>query len=245
MKYFISLLFISLITLLSATIYNIYTAVILMLFSVAFTLYQNIVANKKNTFVQSISQLQNDKTLATEQSFRKILFLSSTANLPLVPILFFVLCTHFLIIRTGVSLNAISAGLPVAKELILGLLKPNFDLLNEAVTVYARQTLEVTILGTIIAFCLALPISFLSSWHLMNHHIITKCVYYVFRIIMVTIRSIPTFLLGLIFVAIVGLGSFPGVLAIIMFSTGIMVKLFSESIESINAQMEQSQGDGE
>ncbi|MBT4878880.1 MAG: phosphate/phosphonate ABC transporter permease [Alphaproteobacteria bacterium] len=155
----------------------------------------------------------------------------------LVPALFFVI---LLIKETEVSYSGIIDGLPVAKELFIDLLNPNWKLLPKAITLYAKQTVEIALLGTIIAFCISLPMSLCCSWNLMNKNYITKSIYYPARAIVVTIRAIPTFLLGLIFVALVGLGPFPGVLAIIVFSCGIMIKLFSEAIENLDAGLMES-----
>lgn len=149
----------------------------------------------------------------------------------IIPIALFV---YFLFVETGFTLRGIMNGLPVAVELIEGILTPNWMLLPEAVLIYGKQTIEIALLGSILAFLFSIPISILCSWNLMSMHPITKFLYYPARAVMVTLRSIPTFLLGLVFVALVGLGPFPGVLAIFVFSMGIMVKLFSEAIENID-----------
>lgn len=135
---------------------------------------------------------------------------------------------------TQVSLEGMIQGLPVAGEFLNGLFNPNWALLHEAIFVYARQTLEVALLGTALGFALALPVSFCCAQNLMNGNLASRTLYLICRAIMVVLRSLPTFMLGLIFVALVGLGPFPGVLAITLFSFGVMVKLFSETIETID-----------
>ena len=47
-------------------------------------------------------------------------------------------------------------------------------------------------------------------------------------------RSIPTLFLAIIFVKSVGVGPFPAILALTVFSAGLMTKLFSEAIEAID-----------
>lgn len=133
---------------------------------------------------------------------------------------------------TQVSLSSLSDGWPVVVDFLDGLFNPQWSLLDEAVFTYARQTVEVALLGSVVGFVLALPISFVCAQNLMATGPIGRSCYFVCRSIMVILRAIPTFLLGLIFVALVGLGPFPGVLAITFFSMGVMVKLFSEAIES-------------
>lgn len=155
-------------------------------------------------------------------------------NWPWLPIAFISLCLMVLGRSTQMSLNGIIQGLPVAGEFVRGLLQPNWSLLQEAVFVYARQTLEVALLGTSIGFVLALPVSFFCAQNLMNGNLLTRALYLCSRALMVVLRALPTFMLGLLFVALVGLGPFPGVLAITLFSFGVMVKLFSETIETID-----------
>ncbi len=229
----IILIFLS--SILSLHLYGILSASLMTIVLFAFLLYKNFANSKKEQITFILAKNQKDyKNM--DDTLDRTLFHFSISNIPVVTIVFLLLVVHFLSIRTNVSFDAIKQGIPVAKELTNGLLNPNWDLLSEAIIVYARQTIEVALLGTIIAFFISLPISFCCSWNLMNKNPVTKLLYYAIRSIMVIIRAIPTFLLGLIFVALVGLGSFPGALAIIIFSTGIMVKLFSESIESINSQ---------
>src|SRR5207249_8190602 len=59
-------------------------------------------------------------------------------------------------------------------------------------------------------------------------------VYVSCRTIINVIRSIPDLFWALVFVATVGLGPFPGVLALTMFAFGMLGKLYSEAIESID-----------
>jgi len=139
---------------------------------------------------------------------------------------------HALASSTQVSFAALSDGWPMVLEFAHGLLNPEWSLLQEAIFIYAKQTIEVALLGTSVGFVLALPISFFCAQNLMADSVLGRSCYFICRSIMVILRAVPTFLLGLIFVAVVGLGPFPGVLAITMFSMGVMVKLFSETIEA-------------
>nr|WP_296773520.1 phosphonate ABC transporter, permease protein PhnE [Rhodococcus sp. (in: high G+C Gram-positive bacteria)] len=59
-------------------------------------------------------------------------------------------------------------------------------------------------------------------------------VYQASRGIMSFLRAVPDIVFALIFVTAVGLGPFAGVLAIILHNTGVMAKLWSESMEEID-----------
>ncbi len=54
------------------------------------------------------------------------------------------------------------------------------------------------------------------------------------RWIMNALRSIPDLVMGLLFVVAVGLGPLAGVLAITLNTAGVLAKLFSEAVESID-----------
>ncbi|MCR8923488.1 ABC transporter permease subunit [Dasania sp. GY-MA-18] len=148
-----------------------------------------------------------------------------------------ILVIHYLYRITEFSVDEIAHGAPIILDLFQGLLRPDLTHLYDAVYIYARQTIEVALLGTFIGFFIAIPLSMLCADNLIKKGILGAAVYYTVRMLVTVIRALPTFLLGLIFVAMVGLGPFPGVLAISIFSAGIMVKLFSETFESLPTEM--------
>ncbi|HEX4709781.1 phosphonate ABC transporter, permease protein PhnE, partial [Phenylobacterium sp.] len=54
------------------------------------------------------------------------------------------------------------------------------------------------------------------------------------RLLMNLLRSIPDLVLGTLFIVAVGLGPFAGVLALALNTGGVLAKLFSEGVESID-----------
>ena len=58
-------------------------------------------------------------------------------------------------------------------------------------------------------------------------------IFYPARAILNFFRSVDTLVYALVFVAAVGLGPFPGVLAVIAYTTTSLAKLYSEAIEGI------------
>jgi phosphonate transport system permease protein len=99
---------------------------------------------------------------------------------------------------------------------------------------YILQTLEIAVVGTVVGTLIAVPASFLAARNLMRRNPLGTAIYFVVRTLMSVIRSIPTLFWGLLFVTVVSLGPFPGVLAVGIFSFGLMSKLFSEAIEAID-----------
>ena len=90
------------------------------------------------------------------------------------------------------------------------------------------ETLAIAFLGTLIATAAAFPISFLAARNTTPHPV----VHFAIRRCLDTIRSIDALIWALVFVGVVGLGPFAGILAIAVSDTGALGKLFSEAIES-------------
>ena len=99
---------------------------------------------------------------------------------------------------------------------------------------YALQTLAIAVMGTTLGSLLAIPLSFIAAGNLMRRNPVGTGVYLVTRTLMSVIRAVPTLFWGILFVTTVGLGPFTGVLAVSLFSIGLMSKLFSEAIEAID-----------
>jgi phosphonate transport system permease protein len=83
---------------------------------------------------------------------------------------------------------------------------------------------------------LAFPISFLAAANTSPHPVIRFAV----RRGLDTIRGIDTLIWALVFVGVVGLGPFAGILAIAVSDTGALGKLFSEAIESADERARES-----
>ncbi|MDP5274427.1 phosphonate ABC transporter, permease protein PhnE [Chengkuizengella axinellae] len=122
------------------------------------------------------------------------------------------------------------AGIPDIFNLIYRSLPPDLSILSRLVTP-ALRTLEVAIWGTFIAVVFSTILSFGAAKNLFGSN---KIIYGLTRGILNTLRSIPDLIWALVFVAAVGLGTFPGVLALAVYSCGELGKLYAESIENID-----------
>jgi len=87
---------------------------------------------------------------------------------------------------------------------------------------------EIALLGTAVAAVAALPLGFISA-----RNVASPPLYYPARAILNFFRSVDTLVYALVFVAAVGLGPFPGVLAVVAYTTMSLAKLYSEAIEGI------------
>jgi phosphonate ABC transporter permease subunit PhnE len=99
---------------------------------------------------------------------------------------------------------------------------------------FVIETLGIAVVGTVIGTVIAIPVSFLAARNLARRNPVGTAVYYLLRTVMSVTRSVPTLFWGILFVTVVSLGPFPGVLAVSIFSFGLMSKLFSEAIEAID-----------
>jgi phosphonate transport system permease protein len=93
------------------------------------------------------------------------------------------------------------------------------------------ETFMIAVLGTLLAVILSIPVSFLAARNITPYFPIT---YPIGRFIMTISRSVHEIVWGLIFVAALGLGAFPGIIAIGMRSVGFLSKLTAEEIEHVN-----------
>lgn len=90
------------------------------------------------------------------------------------------------------------------------------------------ETLAISFLGTFGAAVVAFPIGFLAARNVMPAWLVRVLV----RRSMDTLRGIETLVWALVWVNVVGLGPFAGVLAIFTSDIGTFGKLFSEAIEA-------------
>jgi phosphonate transport system permease protein len=89
------------------------------------------------------------------------------------------------------------------------------------------ETLSIALLGTTLAALLALPVSLFGARNIVPSVILRSPVRRLFD----TIRGIDQLIWALVWINVVGLGPFAGVLAIAVSDFGALGKLFSEAIE--------------
>jgi phosphonate transport system permease protein len=89
------------------------------------------------------------------------------------------------------------------------------------------ETLSIAVLGTTLAACFAFPVSLLAA-----RNVIPSAIFrFPVRRLFDTIRGVDTLIWALVWINVVGLGPFAGVLAIAVSDFGALGKLFSEAME--------------
>jgi phosphonate transport system permease protein len=106
---------------------------------------------------------------------------------------------------------------------------PNFSYIPNIVDPML-ETIRMAIVGTFVGAVVALPVAVLAA----NNFIKTKWLHVPLRFILNIFRTIPALVLGSLFVAVFGLGPFSGVIALSIFTFGLVSKLTYESIEAID-----------
>jgi len=92
------------------------------------------------------------------------------------------------------------------------------------------ETIQMALVGTFLGAIVALPTAVLAA----NNFIKTKWLHVPLRLILNVFRTIPAMVLASLFVAIFGLGAFSGVVALAIFTFGLISKLTFETIEAID-----------
>lgn len=121
-------------------------------------------------------------------------------------------------------------GTPDLVALVSDMFPPEVATLPE-VALAALETLQMALVGTALAALVSVPLAFLAARNVTPNVVL----YHVTRAFVVFTRAVPDLVFALIFVAAVGLGPFPGTLALAIHSIGMLGKLYAETIEEIDA----------
>lgn len=92
------------------------------------------------------------------------------------------------------------------------------------------DTLAMSVAGTVLATLLSLPLALLAAPNTGPHRVVRQAC----RLLLSFFRSVPELILGVLFVAAVGFGALPGVLALGLHSVGMVGKLYAEAIEHVD-----------
>jgi phosphonate transport system permease protein len=121
----------------------------------------------------------------------------------------------------------IFGGLGQLGSMVLLMLPPDAE--RFPVYLYAMlETLAIALLGTLSAAFVAFPLGFLAA----RNTTLNRVVQFFARRSFDTLRGVDILIWALIWINVVGLGPFAGVLALFMSDLGVFGKLFSEAIEA-------------
>ena len=96
------------------------------------------------------------------------------------------------------------------------------------------ESIFLALIATVFSIIFAVPLAFLGARNLMRGSPIRMAIYTVVRGFFNIFRSIQELVFAIIFVTVVGIGPFAGMLALFVHSVASLGKLYSEQIESID-----------
>lgn len=133
--------------------------------------------------------------------------------------------------RWGIDVNvgALVKNFANGADKLRQLMQPNFSHFGETL-LPMLQSVETALVASAIGCAIGLPVAFLASRVTMPSAIVRGPI----RALLSVIRSVPDILYASILATIVGIGPLPGVLALTLFSLGILVKLFAEVIDAVD-----------
>ena len=134
---------------------------------------------------------------------------------------------------TEVDLGTFFTNFDKAAGVVRGLLHPSGAVLFEGLILLV-QTLFLAFMATAFAIPPAFALAFMAARNLTRESAAAKVVYTALRTLMNLTRAVEPLVWALIFISWVGIGPFAGVLALWVHSVASLVKLYSESIESID-----------
>jgi len=120
-------------------------------------------------------------------------------------------------------------GLPALGQLASEMVPPDFSRWQHWLKPLL-DTLAMSIAGTALTVVLSLPLAILAAPNTSPNALVCQAI----RTLLAFLRSVPEIILGVIFVAAVGFGALPGVLALALHSIGMVGKFYAEAIEHVD-----------
>ena len=138
-------------------------------------------------------------------------------------------CTLALFVTGFFDAQRFIEGAPAIQQLASEMVPPNFERWEHWV-IPLRDTLAMSIAGTALTVLASLPLALVAAPNTAPNAVVGRIV----RTILAAFRSVPEIILGILFVAAVGFGALPGVLALALHSTGMVAKFAVDSVKRDN-----------
>lgn len=117
--------------------------------------------------------------------------------------------------------------IPQAWQIVVGLAHPDWAFMPDLL-VKLLETIEMAILGTLLASLLAVPFGFLAARN------VGRRLSGLGKFLLNAIRAFPEIILAIIFIKGLGPGPLAGIMAMGIHSIGMLGKLYAESVEAID-----------
>lgn len=147
---------------------------------------------------------------------------------PLIAVVI-VVCIASLAITGFFDLARFVEGVPALGQLFIEMVPPDFSRWPSWMRPLL-DTLAMSVAGTVLAIVFSLPLALLAAKNTTPN----GTVYQIARTVLAGLRSVPEIILGILFVAAVGFGALPGILALGLHSVGMVGKFYAEAIEHVD-----------
>ena len=127
------------------------------------------------------------------------------------------------------SMARLIEGGPHMADFLSRMWPPDFAILDRVLT-DTLLTIQLAWIATVVSAIISFPIGFLAASNIFESKILRAVVIFILN----ADRAIDSLILALFFVSAVGLGPFPGTLALGIHSVGMLGKLFADAIEAID-----------
>jgi phosphonate transport system permease protein len=141
----------------------------------------------------------------------------------------------------ALALSAVNVGLLDAARLargavniglFIGALFPPEPSVLPTVARGMLETVQIALIGTVLGFGLALPMSLAANQTLFGKLTSTAA-----KLSLAVVRTVPSLFWGIVFVVAVGLGPAAGCLGVALYSLGYMGKMFYETFEGVDPEV--------
>ncbi len=129
----------------------------------------------------------------------------------------------------GLDIPALISDIGRGEIVLRQLLNPNWEFLPHVIEPFI-ETFKIAVVAAFFGCLMALPIVFFASRTTAPNRIALDTT----RGVLSVVRAIPDLLYALIFVAAVGIGPLPGIMALIFFNIGVVAKLLSETVDGVD-----------
>lgn len=126
------------------------------------------------------------------------------------------------------DMQMLKDSLPYVTDFISRLWPPNLEIVDIAIQRLV-ETIQMSLWGTTIGAILSLPIAIFSA-----RNLAPRWLQLFANFLQNAVRSVPSIVLGLLFVAATGLGAPAGTLALGIYTIGYLGKFYQEAIESVD-----------
>jgi len=132
------------------------------------------------------------------------------------------------------SAEKLLKGTPYMADFLQRMFPPDTSILPKVLK-ETLLTIQLAWVSTVIACIISLPIGFIAASNIFDrNNILFRILQSIIVFLLNADRAIDSLILALFFVSAVGLGPFPGTLALAIHSVGMLGKLFADSVEAID-----------